>query len=115
MRRRSFGFWGPLSLGSPDLAASYFAEGAFKEPLLGLFFLAFVLTLREGYQDKLDARHLAALAITTLGGVATFGAAALIWPASALAWLALFVLGAGVDGTFPAACRLSDSRRLSGA
>jgi hypothetical protein len=83
---------GAVVAGIPYLAASYLAEGAFKEPLLALFFLGFVLILRDAHRDELDARRLAALVITGLGGAAAFGVAALVWPASALVWLAVFVL-----------------------
>jgi hypothetical protein len=61
------------------LAVSYFAEGAFKEPLLALFFLGFVLALHE--------RRLVPLVLTSAGGVAVFGISALAWPAAALLWL----------------------------
>ena len=46
----------PRSAGVPYLAASYFAEGAFKEPLLALFVLGFVLTLREWLHSRSDTR-----------------------------------------------------------
>ena len=65
--------------GIPYLAASYFAEGAFKEPLFALFFLGFVAALRE--------RRVTSLLLTTAGAVAVFGVTALAWPAAALLWL----------------------------
>ena len=69
------------------LAVSYFAEGAFKEPLLALFFLGFVLALRE--------RRAVPLVLTCAGGVAVFGASALAWPAAALLWLGALELAGG--------------------
>jgi len=70
------------------LAVSYFAEGAFKEPLLALFLLGFVLALREIHsEERRDARVGLALILTTAGGVAVFGISALAWPAAALLWL----------------------------
>ena len=65
--------------GIPYLAVSYFAEGAFKEPLFALFFLGFVLALRERTRDVAGADG--------RGGVAVFGVTALAWPAAALLWL----------------------------
>ena len=38
--------------GIPYLAASYFAQGSFKEPLLALLFLGFVLALREAHGSR---------------------------------------------------------------
>ena len=82
--------------GVPYLAASYFAEGAFKEPLLALFVLGFVLTLREWlHSEQRHARQTAALVLTTGGGVAVFGVTALAWPAAVLAWLAVLELARG--------------------
>lgn len=70
------------------LATSYFAQGAFKEPLLALFFLGFVLTLREAHASgRAGPWHGAALLLTAAAGVAVFGVAALAWPAAALVWL----------------------------
>jgi hypothetical protein len=74
--------------GIPYLTVSYFAEGAFKEPLLALFLLGFVLAVREVHgEGRRDARVGVALILTTAGGVAVFGITALAWPAAALLWL----------------------------
>ncbi|MBA3264097.1 MAG: hypothetical protein H0T69_16830 [Thermoleophilaceae bacterium] len=74
--------------GVPYLAVSYLAQGAFKEPLLALLFLGFVLALREAYgSGRSDARLALALLLTAAAGVAVFGIAALAWPAAALLWL----------------------------
>jgi hypothetical protein len=82
--------------GVPYLAASYYAEGAFKEPLLALFVLGFVLTLREWRRSDEDHwRQGAALLLTTGGGVAVFGVTALAWPAAVLAWFAAIELARG--------------------
>ena len=77
------------------LSVSYFAQGAFKEPLLALFLLGFVLALREVHgEGRRDARTGLALVLTTAGGVAVFGISALAWPSAALLWLGgLEVLG----------------------
>jgi hypothetical protein len=84
------------------LAASYFAEGAFKEPLLALFFLAFVLGLRE--------RRPLVLVLTTAGAVAVFGVSALAWPAAALVWLAVLEL---LHGWRPDVGRFLPGRRVA--
>jgi hypothetical protein len=77
-------------VGISYLPISYFAQGAFKEPLLALFFLGFLLTLRDWRAGAVaDVRHALALALTAAGGVAVFGVTALLWPAAALAWLAV--------------------------
>jgi hypothetical protein len=82
--------------GVPYLVASYYAEGAFKEPLLALFVLGFVLILREWRRSgEAPARHVVALALTCAGGVAVFGVAALAWPGAVLAWLVVFELATG--------------------
>ena len=48
---------GASVVGIPYLVASYLAEGAFKEPLLALFFLGFALTLREAVRaGRLERR-----------------------------------------------------------
>jgi hypothetical protein len=76
--------------GIPYLQASYFAQGAFKEPMLALLFLGFLLTLRDWRRHPVpDVRRVLALALTTAGGVAVFGVVALLWPAAALVWLAV--------------------------
>jgi hypothetical protein len=76
--------------GVPYLAVSYFAQGAFKEPMMALFFLAFLLTLREWRGgDEAAARQVVAAALLVAAGVAVFGVVALAWPAAALLWLGL--------------------------
>jgi hypothetical protein len=72
------------------LPVSYFSQGAFKEPMLALLFLGFLLTLREWRGHPVaDVRRGSALALTAAGGVAVFGVVALAWPAAALVWLAV--------------------------
>ena len=83
-------------VGIPYLGVSYFAEGAFKEPLLALLVLGFVLALREIHgEGRRDARMGFALILTTAGGVAVFGITALAWPAAVLAWLVCLELLGG--------------------
>jgi hypothetical protein len=81
---------GAALTGIPYLPVSYFAQGAFKEPMLALFFLGFVLTLRDWRRHPAaDRRRAIALGLTAAAGVATFGVVALAWPVAALAWLAV--------------------------
>ena len=85
---------GAALVGLPYLVVAYVAEGAFKEPLLALFFLGFALTVREAFETgRLEPRHTVALVLTASAGVAVFGLAALVWPAATLGWLALIALG----------------------
>jgi hypothetical protein len=87
---------GAALAGIPYLAVSYFAQGAFKEPLLALFFLGFVLTLRDAYfSGRLEARLALALLVITGGGVAVFGVTGLAWFAGALVWVGLLELLGG--------------------
>ncbi len=79
---------GAVVCGTPYLVSAYVAEGAFKEPLLALFFLAFILGLRDVHRSRrLDPRRGAVLVLTGGGGAAAFGIAALIWPALGVAIL----------------------------
>ena len=66
------------------LPAAYYAEGAFKEPLLGLFLLAVVLHLEgvrrdwgAGVVDR--ARSLLPLAVLTAGAIYVYSYVALAW------------------------------------
>ena len=64
------------------MVASYFAQGSFKETMQALFFLAFVLALRETSQTpawrKLPLRFVPA-AILAVGSVYTYSFPGLIW------------------------------------
>ncbi|HEU0023985.1 MAG TPA: hypothetical protein VFQ12_05120, partial [Thermoleophilaceae bacterium] len=87
---------GAALAGTAYLPASYLAEGAFKEPLLALFLLGFVLTLREAHQARrLERAQILALLLVAAAGVSAFGVTALAWPAMALLWLGLLELGYG--------------------
>jgi hypothetical protein len=66
------------------LAVSYLAEGSFKEPLLALLFLGFVLGLSE--------RRTLPLLLMAAASVAVFGVSGLAWPAAVLVWLAILEL-----------------------
>jgi hypothetical protein len=71
-----------LVVGLTYMVASYFAQGAFKETMQALFFLAFVLALRESSRNpewrQLPLRFVPA-ALLAAGSVYTYSFPALIW------------------------------------
>ncbi len=82
-----------LVVGLAYLVASYFAQGAFKETAQALFFLAFVLALREttaGPEWRSLPLRFAPAAILAAGSVYVYSFPGLIWLLAALVlWLAL--------------------------
>jgi hypothetical protein len=76
-----------LVVGLTYMVASYFAQGSFKETMQALFFLAFVLALREASQPAwrdLPLRFVPA-AILAVGSVYTYSFPGLIWLIAAAA------------------------------
>ncbi|MGN6276965.1 MAG: hypothetical protein ACTHNP_13700 [Solirubrobacterales bacterium] len=71
---------GALLVGLAYVVASYFAQGAFKETMQALFFLAFVLSLREAERSwsDLPLRFVPA-ALVAVGSVYTYSFPGLIW------------------------------------
>jgi hypothetical protein len=71
---------GALLVGFAYVVASYFAQGAFKETMQALFFLAFVLSLREAERSwsELPLRFVPA-ALIAVGSVYTYSFPGLIW------------------------------------
>jgi hypothetical protein len=71
-----------LVVGLTYMVASYFAQGSFKETMQALFFLAFVLALREASQNpawrELPLRFVPA-ALLAVGSVYTYSFPGLIW------------------------------------
>jgi hypothetical protein len=71
-----------LVVGLAYMVASYFAQGAFKETMQALFFLAFVLTLRESTVNlewrELPLRFVPA-ALLAVGSVYVYSFPSLIW------------------------------------
>jgi hypothetical protein len=71
-----------LAVGLTYMTASYFAQGSFKETLQALFFLAFVLALREASRNpewrQLSLRLVPA-ALLAVGSVYTYSFPGLIW------------------------------------
>jgi hypothetical protein len=95
-----------LVVGLTYMVASYFAQGAFKETIQALFFLAFVLALREASRNpewrQLPLRFVPA-AILAAGSVYTYSFPGLIWLiAAAVIWgtleLALGRFGSSAGG-----------------
>ncbi len=82
-----------LVVGLTYMVASYFAQGSFKETMQALFFLAFVLALRESSRNP-DWRDLSLrlvpAALLAVGSVYTYSFPGLIWLVGALViWLVL--------------------------
>ncbi len=82
-----------LVVGLAYLVAAYFAQGSFKETMQALFFLAFVLALREASQNpswrELPLRFVPA-ALLAAGSVYVYSFPGLIWLGGALViWLLL--------------------------
>jgi hypothetical protein len=71
---------GALLVGLAYVVASYFAQGAFKETIQALLFLAFVLALREADREwsELPLRYVPA-ALIAVGSVYTYSFPGLIW------------------------------------
>jgi len=79
-----------LVVGLTYMVASYFAQGSFKETMQALFFLAFVLALREASRNP-DWRQLplrfTPAALLAVGSVYTYSFPGLIWLiGAAAAW-----------------------------
>jgi hypothetical protein len=85
-----------LVVGLTYMVASYFAQGSFKETMQALFFLAFVLALREASCDpewqKLPLRF-APAALIAAGSVYTYSFPGLIWLVGATAAWTLMEYG----------------------
>jgi hypothetical protein len=82
---------GALLVGLAYVAASYFAQGAFKETMQALFFLGFVLALREAGRSwpNLPLRFVPA-ALIAVGSVYTYSFPGLIWLGAAAVLWAVF-------------------------
>jgi hypothetical protein len=94
-----------LVVGLTYMVASYYAQGSFKETMQALFFLAFVLALREASSPswrELPLRFVPA-ALLAVGSVYTYSFPGLIWlGGSAVIWLLAEVLLARITGAPPA-------------
>jgi hypothetical protein len=85
-----------LVIGLTYMVASYYAQGSFKETMQALFFLAFVLALRESSRDpewrQLPLRFVPA-ALFAVGSAYTYSFPGLIWLIGAATIWALLELG----------------------
>jgi len=95
-----------LVVGLTYMVASYYAQGSFKETMQALFFLAFVLALRETTANpawrELPLRFVPA-ALLAVGSVYTYSFPGLIWlGGAAVIWLLVEVLLAQVAKASPA-------------
>ena len=90
-------FIGALLVGFAYMAASYYAQGAFKETIEGMLLLAFVLGLREfaGELHWPQARQAVPLGLIAAGTVYTYSYPGVYWPLAALgvAWVAMALRG----------------------
>ncbi|HVS99315.1 MAG TPA: hypothetical protein VHE08_02245 [Solirubrobacterales bacterium] len=77
-----------LVVGLAYVVASYFAQGAFKETMLALFLLAFVLLLRETWRDPPDSQlRFVPAALIAVGAAYVYSFPALLWLlGTALVW-----------------------------
>jgi hypothetical protein len=95
-----------LVIGLTYMVASYYAQGSFKETMQALFFLAFVLALRESSQSSewqgLPLRFVPA-ALLAVGSVYTYSFPGLIWlGGAAVIWFLAEVLLARTVSAHPA-------------
>jgi hypothetical protein len=95
-----------LVIGLTYMVASYYAQGSFKETMQALFFLAFVLALRESSRNpewrQLPLRFVPA-ALLAVGSIYTYSFPGLIWlGGAAVIWLLAEVLLARTVGAHPA-------------
>jgi hypothetical protein len=95
-----------LVVGLTYMVASYYAQGSFKETMQALFFLTFVLALRESSRNpkwrQLPLRFVPA-ALLAVGSVYTYSFPGLIWlGGAAVIWLLADVLLARITGAPPA-------------
>ncbi|HEX6461403.1 MAG TPA: hypothetical protein VF032_20975 [Thermoleophilaceae bacterium] len=90
-------FIAALLVGFAYMAASYYAQAAFKETILGMLLLAFVLGLREfaGELHWPQARQAVPLGVIAAGAVYTYSYPGIYWVLAALGliWVAMALRG----------------------
>jgi hypothetical protein len=85
-----------LVVGLAYVVASYFAQGAFKETMLALFLLGFVLCLRESWREPVDSPlRFAPAALIAMGSVYVYSFPGLLWIVGTAVVSALVGLGLG--------------------
>jgi hypothetical protein len=98
----------------PYLAAAFYAESAFKEPILALLLLGLVIVLEQGGRERF-ARPWASIvpaAVLVAGVIYVYSYPGLLWPAAIfVCWLAVWlVLGNGWRHVRQTTRRLNDAR-----
>ena len=98
----------------PYLAAAFYAESAFKEPILGLLLVGMVIVLEQGARDRF-ARPWASIvpaAVLVAGVIYVYSYPGLLWPAAIfVCWVAAWlVLGRGWRQVRQVAARVNDAR-----
>lgn len=85
---------GAAMTGVAYMPIAYFGQGAFKEPLVAMFLLAFVLALRETFPWESSPRHTLPAAVLAGGSISAYGFSGLypLVAAGALAFLGVLVL-----------------------
>jgi hypothetical protein len=69
-----------LVVGLAYVVASYFAQGAFKETMLALFLLGFVLCLRESWREPIDSQfRFVPAALIAAGSIYVYSFPGLLW------------------------------------
>jgi hypothetical protein len=106
------GIWpvaGALVVGLAYMAASYFAQGAFKETMAALYVLAFVLALREvarGPDWREAPLRFVPAALIAAGAVYAYSYPGLVWiVATAIVWVAAELLLSRIPAPGPGALR----------
>jgi hypothetical protein len=91
---------GALLVGLAYMAASYFAQGAFKETMQALFLLAFVLALREADRtwSDLSLRYVPA-ALIAVGSIYAYSFPSLVWLAPTFVLWGLVAAVSAAGGT----------------
>lgn len=85
-----------LVVGLAYVVASYFAQGAFKETMLALFLLGFVLCLRESWREPVDSPlRFVPAALIAMGSVYVYSFPGLLWLLGTAVVAALVGLGLG--------------------
>ena len=100
--------WAAATLvGLAYLAASYLAQGAFKETLQALFLLAFALGLREVAERRVEAwRAAVPLGLLVGGMVSTYSYYGVVWPAATVVLLLAVQVAVKARGTTAHRARL---------
>ncbi|HEX4752434.1 MAG TPA: hypothetical protein VH268_06020, partial [Solirubrobacterales bacterium] len=85
-----------LVVGLAYVVASYFAQGAFKETMLALFLLGFVLCLREANREPVDSPlRFVPAALIAMGSVYVYSFPGLLWLVGAGVVWAIVEFGLG--------------------